>query len=102
MTDTLFDLEPITTTPVVLLSAGQRLTLRNHQSIANGIHPATRQPLREGNEHCKTCAFLFPHGDSRRRFWKCRKHVRGFTFGAASDVRVNWPACALYERTSGS
>lgn len=100
MTDTLFNLEPITTTPVELLSAGQRLTRRNNATLAAGIHPATRQPLTDGTEHCKTCAHLFPHGDSRRRFWKCRKNVRGVTFGAASDIRVNWPACALYEERS--
>ena len=97
MSDTLFDLEPIPGTPVELLSAGQRLTLRNRNLIAAGIHPATRQPLIEG-KHCAECAHAFPRGGSQRTFWKCAKHIRGVTCGAGTDIRVSWRACALFER----
>ena len=43
---------------------------------------------------CSTCKHLIKHSDSRN-YYKCA--YRGDTSSAATDHRVNWPACAKYE-----
>jgi hypothetical protein len=47
VTDALFDLEPgaVPPVPAEKLSAGRRLTARQHVQLAAGIHPLTRGPL---------------------------------------------------------
>ena len=93
----LFELEPILEqAEVVVLSAGAKLTLRNNRSLADGIHPATRQPLNEDTTlRCGNCAHVVRERMGKI-YWKCRKHLRGMTHGPASDIRVSWPACALH------
>jgi hypothetical protein len=103
MTDTLFDLEDASIDPVTVLSAGARLTRRNNAAIAAGIHPATRQPLTDTTSRCARlrASSSAVATSITARTGNASKHVRGFTFGAASDIRVTWPDCALYqERTS--
>jgi len=53
--------------------------------------------IKEGQK-CKTCKFLV----SKRRtriYYKCQK--RSMTNGAATDVRINWDACGLYQEIEG-
>ena len=103
MTDVpLFDVEPFGG-PVVeepeRLSAGQRLTIRNNQTLARGIHPATLRPLAGNGETCATCtrhtAIEIRPG---RVFHKCELHRLGMRHSAASDIRVSWPACMEWVR----
>lgn len=99
---TLFDPGP----PVVAehdenLSATQRLTLRRKAMLDAGIHPTSRRPLlvfAEGTGPF-TCGGCAHHLVKRRgnTYHKCAKAHGGLTGGPASDVRVSWPACDLYQ-----
>ena len=100
MTDaTLFDPGPPLPDPLDGLSAGQRLTLRNHQLLAEGTHPATHTATRPDLGRCGDCAhaIIEHHGGSARAWWKCELHRLGRSHSAASDIRVGWPACARFE-----
>ena len=45
---------------------------------------------------CKDCIHLrYPHNYPTRH-WKC--DLRKLTHGTATDHKVNWPACARYEK----
>ena len=44
---------------------------------------------------CKTCKHLTYNHGAHKKYYKCR--CRGITCGPATDHRVNWPACKLYE-----
>lgn len=103
------------------LSAGQRLTLRQAQDIATGVHPLTRGPLhplasRERNASapkadpftCGSCWFrggqhhhdytypkCYHPGNLSADEWETKGPPR-VTRGAASDVRAWWPACTDY------
>jgi hypothetical protein len=89
---TLFDPDPADQPQP--LSADRGRTLKRLQLLQRGIHPATRHPLQP--EHvCGTCAF-------RRKVnsWhKCLK--AGASSSAATDIRVSWPACDLWEADAG-
>lgn len=64
--------------------------------IAVGIHPfgpAVRQPV--GEKRCGDCKWAYPVDDFNKRFWKC--HKRGYSRGEATDLRVSWPACEMFE-----
>lgn len=92
---TLFDV-PVSVRPPKE-TPDQRLTRRNRELLAGGVHPATHRHLFIGTgERCGTCAF---HDTiTHNRTWhKCAKHRLGESHSAASDIRVSWPACALYE-----
>ncbi|MCK5612307.1 hypothetical protein KAR91_61110 [Candidatus Pacearchaeota archaeon] len=44
---------------------------------------------------CKGCKFLIRTKPSNRVYYKCK--FVGVTHGAATDVRVRWDACRMYE-----
>lgn len=97
---TLFELDPIRVPPPgteLVPSAGRRLTLRNNESLARGVHPATRKPVAANGETCGTCAHHRHYDWHNRSYHKCAKHRLGESHSAASDIRVSWPACALWE-----
>lgn len=103
----LFDPGPavvITAASAPELSAGQRLTIRNREMIANGRHPATRLPLAGNGETCGTCAHhhaLSSYRGTRTVVWhKCDAHRLGQSASAHSDIRVSWPACTQWEAQS--
>src|SRR6266702_4143563 len=50
---------------------------------------------------CKGCVHLrYPiQRNPKAKFWKCDK--RKLTHGPKTDHRVNWPACAKYEKREG-
>lgn len=78
------------------LSADRRRTLANANLLASGVHPATRRPL-AGEGTCGTCAHAGRWSNGNRAWWKCDLHRLGVSHSAASDIRVSWPACVLWE-----
>lgn len=71
-----------------------RLTARRRALLASGVHPLNNRRLRPEGGTCGTCAHLV--GTARSRvYYKCELgHV---SRGEATDVRLGWPACVLYE-----
>ncbi len=82
--------------PSVKLSYGAQLTQHARNMIAAGRHPANGSPVRPGVTR-GDCSHLVFRGDSQRRFYKCAGHRLGVSRSAASDIRVSWPGCALFE-----
>lgn len=83
------------------MSYGQRLTIRRREMLAKGIHPTSRRPLlAPGHPNhgttCGHCVHAFRHM-AAKGYWKCEKAAGGLTHGPASDVRVSWPACELWD-----
>lgn len=76
------------------LSYTRRLTLRKQRQLDAGIHPVTRRPLLPiaDGKTCGGCDHHFSH--SRNQTWhKCDLNA---TRGAATDLRVRWPACTAF------
>lgn len=95
MNDRLFEVgevvEPST------LSADARRTARRQEALANGKHPLRLDPLREpAGETCGSCKHLAAHTRGRT-YYKCALRSYEVTFGAATDIRVSWPACIRWE-----
>lgn len=96
--------------PEPQLSAGQRLTVRQAQNIAAGIHPLTRgrlHPLASRHRDasspkadpftCGSCWFREVKGGTAGRYVKCwAEDGKRVTGGPATDVRAWWPACPEY------
>lgn len=104
------------------LSAGQRLTQRQQQNVANGVHPLTRGKLhplasrardasapKDDPFTCGSCYFRHVEKYHDRSYPKCflpdplagadglaRPVYPRVTNGPASDVRAWWPACPDY------
>jgi len=70
-------------TPTELASKARRL-----------VKPQDQYGLADNGKTCKTCKHLVYHERSKR-WYKCKKWV--LSMSSASDVRVSWPACKLYE-----
>lgn len=101
----LFDFRPPHQRPPELapgLSRTQRKTAENAAWLARGVHPATRADLRPDGGTCGGCAHHHAYQDGRydRTYHKCDRHRLGESHSDASDIRVGWPACALYEPAS--
>lgn len=96
--DTLFDVAPLTRyAPVVdPLSAGQRITERNHRAIALGKHPANGLPI-DASHTCGQCANLQRIRWRSRNYLKCPCHRLGTSHSEASDMRASWPACPYFQ-----
>jgi hypothetical protein len=115
----LFDgYEPPERPNVEVLSAGQRLTLRQAENASRGVHPLTRGRLHPEASRdaarsdkrnlpftCGSCVHRSPcwgeHG-----YPKCmlpspdgKPYATRLTHSAASDCRGWWPACPSYEAT---
>lgn len=95
------------------LSADRRRTIANQRLLDAGIHPATHRPLLpwppdepEFDVDRPTCAmcihFRRYSGGHARAYNKCAKHRLGESHSAASDIRISWPACALFEGNGDS
>lgn len=92
---TLFDLPGIEPEPAA--SYGRRLTIRAHNAIANGHHPANGLPV--NLEHsCDDCAHLNRYKYHNRPLLKCQHHRLGESHSEASDMRASWPACPKWEQ----
>ena len=72
----------------------RKVTRRNEVLIDAGVHPATYRPL-DWARTCGSCVHLRVHTTAKKRFYKCG--LVPVTFGAATDVRISWPACVDWE-----
>jgi hypothetical protein len=84
---------------------------RQHQlnMLAVGHHPATGlrlwrdvtdtdgPGLTDLEVTCGGCVHAVKVSTGSRDVWKCEKHRLGLSHSAASDIRVSWPACELFE-----
>lgn len=99
MTDSLFDDQAYTVerppSEAEGLSADRRRTLKRAELLGKGIHPASKLPLLNNNETCRTCVHSHKSGGGRRDYWKC--DLMPVTRGPGSDIRVSWPACSKWE-----
>lgn len=111
--------EPTPEKPVVRLSEGRRLTLRQHQAVRLGAHPlagarlhpeadpdrvatpdnATARPIR-----CGTCRWREQVSGGQNSYPKCMWKPAGhlgspprYSSGPATDVRSWWPGCADWQ-----
>jgi hypothetical protein len=71
---------------------------RQARLLRDGKHPMNGLPLRAEGGTCGDCAHLV------RKKWagtyfKCRKGDN--TNGSATDIRLRWPACEMWERETG-
>jgi len=73
-------------------------TVRRRSLLAAGIHPTSRRKLLGGDAVCGTCAHCVANRQTRT-YWKCAKVF--MTGGPATDVRLSWPACVLWEKEGG-
>lgn len=77
------------------LSVTARRTATNNALIARGIHPATHRPITD-QATCNTCSHHIVARHAKT-YHKCAKHRLGPSHSEASDIRVSWPSCELYE-----
>jgi uncharacterized protein YegP (UPF0339 family) len=87
----LFDVGPAKAPPPKLGEDAAR-TVRRRSLLAAGIHPVSHRKLLGGDQTCGTCAHCIGYRYART-YWKCAKVFQ--THGAATDVRLSWPACVL-------
>lgn len=82
------------------LSATARLTQRNNDSLAAGIHPATGLSILQGinSGTCGECIHHHAYFHHTRTYHKCDCHRLGESHSSASDIRVSWPACSNFQR----
>ena len=76
------------------LNPGPARTALNRATIASGRHPLTRHPLLGNGETCGSCAHRIT-GQYAYRYHKC--DLIANTHGAATDLRLSWPACDLWK-----
>ena len=72
-----------------------RYQQRHKAALAAGVHPLTKYPLRTDGTRCGTCAFVRVQGMTNGTYYKCAKAA--YSRGPATDLRLRWPACVLYE-----
>lgn len=87
--------------PEPQLSPDRRRTIRRRQLLEQGVHPTTRRPLLrltlpDNPATCATCDHV-TSWRLARTYWKCQRAPGGLTGGPATDVRLSWPACDLWE-----
>ena len=107
--------EPPPSEPVERLSAGQRLTRRQADYIAIGVHPLTlaytlirhlhpdadrtrtATSPQDDTPTCGSCAFRAVGG-----YPKCTEPKAPRSHSAATDVRAWWPACSTWIPKAGA
>ena len=75
----------------ILFSEAPLTPTKNPMTRVYGVTPG---------EVCRDCVHCTYHSRHPKRFYKCLK--RRVTDGAATDHRVGWPACGLFEATPKS
>lgn len=81
------------------LSAGRRLTARQHADVERGIHPLTGEPTRPDLGTCGDCALRRPETSySGKTYPKCDRPGVRKAHSASSDVRAWWPACPKHQK----
>lgn len=81
--------------PVEPLSAGARLTKRQHDLVASGVHPLTKTAARPDLGTCGTCVHRVMQHGGASNYPKC--DLSPMSRSAASDIRAWWPACDRWE-----
>ena len=76
------------------MSADRRRTQRRRELLDRGINPGSGRAIADNGEFCGTCAHIEVHCLAKTYF-KCGKVLS--TAGPATDIRVSWPACVLWE-----
>lgn len=76
-----------------------RLTARRRALLDAGVHPTSGRPLLDPADGatCGGCAHHVLNDYHAHGYHKCARAAGGLTNGPASDVRVGWPACVLYD-----
>jgi hypothetical protein len=96
MSDALFDI-PETRVQIDTLSPDRQRTIRNRLLLERGVHPVSRRKLLGGIQ-VYTCGDCIHH-KKKGRYHKCDLNS---TSGAATDIRVSWPACELFSMENKS
>lgn len=79
-------------------SADVRRSNENLRLLIRGTHPAThRRLVYIPGLQCGMCAHHVISPGHAKNYHKCVRHRLGITGGPASDIRVSWPACELFE-----
>lgn len=82
-------------------SADRERTKRQKEMIALGVHPATKRRIQvDSVATCRDCVHCIHTHGGARNYWKCEK--AGVSHSAASDIRLWWPSCALFESAAVS
>lgn len=76
-------------------SHGSMNTAVARNRIACGWHPFGRKLREPRGETCGTCKHKTSHQPGANIYHKCE--LRGVTSGPATDLRLKWPACELWE-----
>lgn len=88
--------DPPAPEPEPVLSAGQRVTLRQRADIARGVHPLTRLPLLQPEGHtCGDCRHRCQMWGGSRTYPKCDRVPHAAS--QQNDCRAWWPACTQWE-----
>lgn len=58
------------------------------------IRPQDQYGLADNGKTCKTCRYLVCRSQSAK-WYKCQKWR--MSMSVATDIRLKWPACKLYE-----
>ncbi len=69
--------------------------LRAMARIQAGFHPFGFPLKKPASEKCRGCRFAVRKNGGGQKFWKCEKSK--MTSGPATDLRLKWPACILWE-----
>lgn len=94
----LFEMEP-TPVPLAGLSAGAKITARQHAAVAAGLHPLTKTTARPDFGTCGGCALRSTAYGYPKCTLGAKLDVRPYragpymTHGQATDCRAWWPAC---------
>lgn len=82
------------------LSYGEQLTLRKRRQLERGRNPGSGLELLEPQGPATTCGSCFhaiATGSRSHHYWKCELVPR--SHGAATDIRLSWPACVAWTAT---
>lgn len=91
--------DPIQPEPEPTLSAGRRLTIRQHDMVDHGIHPLNKLKIADGEARtCGECIYRIHWG--AHGYPKCE--LGPVSHGPATDCRAWWPACPNFTPLDGS
>ncbi len=65
------------------------------RNVSRGRHPMGSE-LHADKSTCGKCFYLYVRAMSKRHY-KCGNTAHAMTSGTATDVRLGWPGCSLYE-----
>lgn len=87
-----FDAPPPPPEPGERISAGRKVTMRQRDRLAAGLHPLEGWALGPADHRCGDCAHLKAYQQSKG-WYKCDLRI---THSTVTDVRLRWPACTYW------